>query len=204
MNITFYSESERAGFNRDETVEDLHAKMRTYKLGSFKVEEFPDQSLKDIHSIHNASDPVLRLFISSSTCHLRWPEMNADVRKCRTTRTQRLDAMISEVKGAQYSKSIWKIQHLSVQAKIAAEATYTCVELAQIGFFRAICDVSTYYIIYKTFRSIQQSLDEDYWHDNHRDTLNTPQYTYGIDKRNQTNDYALSVMDDKYLFSTNI
>lgn len=34
------------------------------------------------------------------------PEINADVRKCRTTRIQRPNPMVSEVKGVQYSKCI--------------------------------------------------------------------------------------------------
>ncbi|KAI7855754.1 hypothetical protein BDC45DRAFT_75862 [Circinella umbellata] len=217
--------------------------MMTYKLGSFEycvlrclqniVEEFPDQPLQDIKEhdlIHNIIDPVLRSFLSSSTCRLRWPEVNADVRKYRTTRTQRPDAMISEVKGVQYSKCVaygeakaanmdnhgkgvdlirlavfgkdcidaYKLNHV-ITFQIAAvtffveslqpETTYTCIELAQIGFPRAISDVKTfiddvssYYTIYKAFRSIQQSLDEDYWQDNHRETLDTPQYTHAIDK----------------------
>ncbi|KAG2217463.1 hypothetical protein INT45_011899 [Circinella minor] len=160
------------------------------------------------------------------------PEVNADVRRCRTTRTQRPDAMVLEVKGVHYAKCIAygkakaantdihgkgvdldvrlavfsknyidvnKLNHVVAFhysenitfyiEKSQGEGAYVIAELAQITFRQAISDVklfidniSSYYTMYTAFQSIQQSMDIDYWKNNHRETLSTPHYMEAIDK----------------------
>ncbi|KAI7853839.1 hypothetical protein BDC45DRAFT_510241 [Circinella umbellata] len=220
--------------------------MMTKKFGSFEycflrslqniMEEFPEnplQNVKEHDLIHNIIDPVLRPFISSSQCRLRWPEVNADIRKCRTNRTQRPDAILSEVEGVKYSSCIAygeakgtdsdnhgravdlvrlgifgkdcldanRLNHVILFQIIGesvtfyieslqAEATYTCTQFEKISFPRSctdikpfIDDISSFYTIFKAFKSIRQSMDTEYWESNHRETLDTPLYMDIIDKK---------------------
>ncbi|CDH57262.1 hypothetical protein RO3G_07068 [Lichtheimia corymbifera JMRC:FSU:9682] len=107
----------RPGFDRSDILVRLYMKLTKLTRGTFEyrivkatinvLEEFPVTTMPAARGEHDlislVIDPVLRPIFSDEHNRLRWPEVNAEERKCRTKRIERPDALLSCIHDLQFS-----------------------------------------------------------------------------------------------------
>ncbi|CDH54442.1 predicted protein [Lichtheimia corymbifera JMRC:FSU:9682] len=109
----------RPGFDRETVVASCFQLITQYKFQSFEyrairmvinmLEEFPSVPMIKKMGEHDiialVVDIILRPIFSGYSSRLRWPEINAEERKCRTNRVERPDAILSDIEDMQFTRS---------------------------------------------------------------------------------------------------